>query len=342
MYTAATCHNCMQSVNEATTATAAAVAAGTAAAAATASANASSSSNSSSGSSDTCVPESVKLLAHWCANSETDNDVRGRFKLIGDVKNADTVGLPSFCRKFNGKPILIHGKESSFCRDVALGRAELDVNAHAFSFIGRKGLYGTLGKWQHALLNVGVLIEGRCDAELPEQVLGAATFHGLDISRTEQLAFNADSTALAVGDEEDIQLVRARKMATKGQDPTAATAAAAALRSKQRAGTGTGNNASSIASTGYGASPLSRKKQGHSGSSKSSSSSSSSLVCRWILPTAALAVLVLLGYWYTFAKLDASTAQAHSGWSGSAVSTVDRLLRPLLQLFLYKDGSGSK
>jgi hypothetical protein len=48
------------------------------------------------------------------------------------------VGLPSFCRKFNGKPILIHGKESSFCRDVALGRAELDVNAHAFSFIGRK------------------------------------------------------------------------------------------------------------------------------------------------------------------------------------------------------------
>jgi hypothetical protein len=76
----------MQSVNEATTATAAAVAAGTVAAAATASANATTTSSS-----DTCVLESVKLLAHWCANSETDNDVRGRFKLIGDVKNADTV-----------------------------------------------------------------------------------------------------------------------------------------------------------------------------------------------------------------------------------------------------------
>jgi cobalamin biosynthesis Mg chelatase CobN len=170
-------------------------------------------------------------------------------------------------------------------------------------------------------------------------VLGAATFHGLDISRTEQLAFNADSTALAVGDEEDIQLVRARNMATKGQDPTAATAAAAALRSKQRAGAVSGNSASSVTSTGYGASPLSQKKHGHSSTSKSSSSSSS-VVCRWILPTAVLAVLVLLGYWYTTVTRGASIA--HSGWSGSAVSTVDRLLRPLLQLFLYKDGSGSK
>jgi hypothetical protein len=87
---AAYCHNAVQSVNEATTATAAAVAAGTVAAAATASANA-----SSSNTNDGCVPASVKLLANWCANSETDNDVRGRFKLIGDVKNADTVREPA-------------------------------------------------------------------------------------------------------------------------------------------------------------------------------------------------------------------------------------------------------
>ena len=41
------------------------------------------------------------------------------------------------------------------------------------------------------------------------QVLGAAIFKGLDISRAEQLAFNEDGSALAVGDEEDILLVNA-------------------------------------------------------------------------------------------------------------------------------------
>ena len=175
-------------------------------------------------------------------------------------------------------------------------------------------------------------------------MLGAATFHGLDISRTEQLAFNADSTALAVGDEEDIQLVRARKMATKGQDPAAATAAAAALRSKQGAGAAAGGiggkSASSAASTGYGASPLNRAEQG---SKNSKSSTSSSAVCRWMLPIAVLGVLVRLGYWYTAVVLGSSAVHAHNGGSGStAKSSVDRVLRPLLHLFLYKDGSGSK
>jgi hypothetical protein len=44
------------------------------------------------------------------------------------------------------------------------------LSHHMCPFCYLQGLYGTLGKWQHALLNVGVLIEGRCDAELPEQV----------------------------------------------------------------------------------------------------------------------------------------------------------------------------
>lgn len=46
------------------------------------------------------------------------------------------VGLPSIAKRFSGKPILLYGKESSMLRGP--GFAELDLNAHAFSYVGRK------------------------------------------------------------------------------------------------------------------------------------------------------------------------------------------------------------
>ncbi|KAG5188533.1 hypothetical protein JKP88DRAFT_304425 [Tribonema minus] len=258
------------------------------------------------------IPDAVRLLAAWCAQSEADADMRGRFKLIGDVRNMDTVGLPSFCRKFNARPILIHGRESSFTRDVAKGRAELDVNAHNFSYIGRKGraeldvnahdflyigrkgLYGTLSKWREALLHVSVLIEGRNDDELPEQVLGTALFQGLDISRAEQLSFGADGATLAVGDEEDILFARARAMAKRGEDSAATEAAAAALALRRA-------NASSAAGS------KSPRRSGNAGGPQ--------LVRRWPLwqrlLAAAAALALLAALWvYRGALLGGGAAAA--------------------------------
>lgn len=159
---------------------------------------------------DAEIPPSVRLLAEWCRESETNGEIRGRFKIIGDVRNADVVGLPSFCKKFNGKPILVYAKESSFRRDTVRGIAELDCNGHNFSFLGRQALWATYTSWAGADLQVGVLLEGREDSELPEHLLGAAFFHGLDLSGTDHLAFAPDGT-LRVGDEEDIAMVEERR-----------------------------------------------------------------------------------------------------------------------------------
>lgn len=46
------------------------------------------------------------------------------------------VGLPSIARRFSGKPVLVYGKECSMVRGGDF--AELDLNAHNFSYIGRK------------------------------------------------------------------------------------------------------------------------------------------------------------------------------------------------------------
>ncbi|CAN0443739.1 unnamed protein product, partial [Discosporangium mesarthrocarpum] len=80
------------------------------------------------------------------------------------------VGLPAIARKFSGKPVLIYGRESSMYRGP--GYTELDVNGHAFSFMGRKGLHVTLDKWRSAVFRWGFLIEGRAEEEQPELILG--------------------------------------------------------------------------------------------------------------------------------------------------------------------------
>jgi hypothetical protein len=163
------------------------------------------------------VPPAARLFARWAATSESDDSMRGRFKLIGNAVNADEIGLPSMCKRFNGKPILIYGRESSFIFHRDEGWAELDVNAHNFSYVGRKGLYSTYGKWCESLLSVGVLIEGREDSELPERILGCALFRGLDLSLLEQLSFSKTNPhSLVVGDEEDIALVKTIRKAPAG------------------------------------------------------------------------------------------------------------------------------
>ncbi|CAM9726637.1 unnamed protein product [Scytosiphon promiscuus] len=147
------------------------------------------------------VPESVRLLVEWMRRAEHDGGFRGRFKAIGDIVNADEVGLPSIARRFSGKPILLYGKESSMVKGP--GFAELDLNAHAFSYVGRKGLYITLDKWKRAIFRIGFLLEGRADEEQPEHMLGCGVFYGLDIYSLNELSLSPDGERLIVTNPAD-------------------------------------------------------------------------------------------------------------------------------------------
>ncbi|CBJ31520.1 conserved unknown protein [Ectocarpus siliculosus] len=140
------------------------------------------------------VPESVRLLVEWMRRAQDDGNFRGRFKAIGDIVNMDEVGLPSIARRFSGKPILLYGKESSMVKGP--GYVELDLNAHAFSYVGRKGLYVTLEKWKRAVFRIGFLLEGRTDEEQPEHILGCGVFHGLDLDVLSELSLSADGERL--------------------------------------------------------------------------------------------------------------------------------------------------
>ena len=49
---------------------------------------------------------------------------------------------------------------------------EIDVNMHQFSFLSRKGMHYMKDKIRDLSFDIGIMIEGRGEEELPEQVGG--------------------------------------------------------------------------------------------------------------------------------------------------------------------------
>jgi hypothetical protein len=54
------------------------------------------------------------------------------------------------------------------------------VGCGRFGFLAKKGLNYLQGKFSQMIFDIGFVIEGRADEELPEQVLGVTRFSRLD------------------------------------------------------------------------------------------------------------------------------------------------------------------
>ncbi|GMI06894.1 hypothetical protein TrVE_jg13041 [Triparma verrucosa] len=150
-----------------------------------------------------CVDPGVLLLNKWCSVAETDRKEMGRFKAMCIIDDMESHGFPGFISKFNGKPILINRSGTynayrvvsggvSGGGEVELAPVEGDttptlgvmqVNVHVFAFVARKGLFSMQDKFKDMTLNVGFCIEGRCDEEQPEVILGCATLKEMDIEK---------------------------------------------------------------------------------------------------------------------------------------------------------------
>lgn len=51
---------------------------------------------------------------------------------------------------------------------------EIDVNIHNFCYLARKGANSLFGDLHKFVIDLGLVVEGRDDDELPEQILGCA------------------------------------------------------------------------------------------------------------------------------------------------------------------------
>lgn len=122
-------------------------------------------------------------LVHNFVESEDKGELRQRFKGIARMMNVDKVGLGGPIKKlvssYNATPFLIRTCSVFWRGDRYF---EVDVDVHRFSYTARLGLRGVQEKIKSVVFDIGFVIEGHSDFELPENMLGAVRMGKLDLS----------------------------------------------------------------------------------------------------------------------------------------------------------------
>eukprot|EP00752_Nemacystus_decipiens_P017569 g15744.t1 len=118
--------------------------------------------------------EGVRLWVEYCQHVGVDDDFHGRFKCIAVIANSESLGLPSFVTKYNGKPVLIN-RSGHWVKGE--NYIENTINVHRFSFIAKKSLHALKGLFKDMVLHLGFTIEGRATDELPESLLACSTLY---------------------------------------------------------------------------------------------------------------------------------------------------------------------
>ncbi|OQR93190.1 hypothetical protein THRCLA_08507 [Thraustotheca clavata] len=144
-----------------------------------------------------CIPESIRnqldapspptdpAIRLLKAFLENDNSsIRDRLKAIGIVVNPSEQNLGRTERHlletYNGQPILTRPQHRFYRGD---GYFEVDIDAHLFNFVARRGLCGVTDHFSHMIVDFGFVLEGQEDDELPEQILGSRSMAvGLDVT----------------------------------------------------------------------------------------------------------------------------------------------------------------
>ncbi|CAH0485337.1 unnamed protein product [Peronospora farinosa] len=129
--------------------------------------------------------QAVRLLKSFV---EGQTWVSERFKAIGIVVNPQEQQLGrAECRlleTYNGQPILTRPQHKFYRGD---GYFEVDVNAHEFNYIARKGLVGVSTHACNMIVDFGFVLEGQEDHELPEQMLGCVRLCKVDVRKAPRL-----------------------------------------------------------------------------------------------------------------------------------------------------------
>ncbi|KAJ0392548.1 hypothetical protein P43SY_010008 [Pythium insidiosum] len=123
--------------------------------------------------------QAIQLLKSFMCESSSVSD---RFKAIGIVVNPAEQKLGRTERHlletYNGQPILTRPQHRFYRGESYF---EVDVDAHEFNYVARKGLVGVSEHFKNMVVDFGFVLEGQEDQELPEQILGAVRLCKIDV-----------------------------------------------------------------------------------------------------------------------------------------------------------------
>ncbi|ETW04827.1 hypothetical protein, variant 1 [Aphanomyces invadans] len=128
----------------------------------------------------------IKLLRGFL---EEGNAFTDRLKAIGIVVNPEEQNVgrmeKHLLETYNGQPILTRPQHRFYRGD---GYFEVDIDAHLFNFVARKGLSGVADHFGHMIVDFGFVLEGQEDDEVPEQILGCVRLCKVDLKNAPRLA----------------------------------------------------------------------------------------------------------------------------------------------------------
>ncbi|RHY31338.1 hypothetical protein DYB25_013699, partial [Aphanomyces astaci] len=135
-----------------------------------------------------CYAPSNPLLLKWFF--EEDSAVRDRLKAIVRVANPADQKLGRMERTlldtYNGQPLMTRPEHRFYRGD---GYFEVDIDAHLFNFLARKGLTGITQHFGNMVVDFGFVMEGQDDDELPENVFGSGRMCRVDVNAAHHLSF---------------------------------------------------------------------------------------------------------------------------------------------------------
>jgi len=126
----------------------------------------------------------VKLFADYCKKAPNDPTFRGRFKVINSCTNLEELGMPSAIVQWNAKPVLIRRTGTLF---KGKGYIEKDIHVHKFATFAKSSIHMITSRCGLMYMQIGFVIEGRDDGELPEVLFGCVAVNRPQESEAEFL-----------------------------------------------------------------------------------------------------------------------------------------------------------
>lgn len=141
-------------------------------------------------------PGHYRLLRRFLARGGPE--IYDRMKVIARCMNPDDVPtLSSYVKKlikqWNAKPVLSRPQHNVY---HGADYVEIDIDVHRFAYLARVGLNEMNKLFQYMLIDVGFVLEGHSDDELPEKMLSCFRFHRVDLNKASPLpVFNQAAKA---------------------------------------------------------------------------------------------------------------------------------------------------
>lgn len=106
------------------------------------------------------------------------------FKVAGRVEDLDGYEVPESFHRFNNKPVLL--TKSSRVVSTRLPEViEIDYDVRSWVYPARTALTSYHHRAAEAELEIGYLVEGKADDELPEQILGCFKLNNMDMTQAQ-------------------------------------------------------------------------------------------------------------------------------------------------------------